>query len=310
MTHDPHSPERPETLTGASVQNPYEPYPNKPYTEKDLPMTVWLRGDEPYCDQFILDAEQVMALLGIKRSRLTQISGKELRVGRMRMGRYIRPVFRQRDVESYKEWVRPTTTHKKSSHVINEAAEELASQAEELARLARQNDFKKHLGMQHSALSQQISAQLERLRREILTLQSLDSKTHSRLFNDLEESIAQLGDSFKSLMSEVLAKTPDWADQFLQEWDLWRQMSGAYLDSLQESLSKPLVSRMDALESSLRSEIHQTIEPLKADLALLLEEKEILKPRRIKSRTRARVLTHMGHKSNRRVRPRKGHRTS
>src|SRR5438045_3561626 len=55
-------------------------------TADALPMLVWLRGDESYCGDFCLDADQVMVRLGIKRSRLTQISGRELRVGRMRMG--------------------------------------------------------------------------------------------------------------------------------------------------------------------------------------------------------------------------------
>jgi hypothetical protein len=59
----------------------------------DFPMIVWLRGDEPWFSQFDMDAEAVMSALGIKRSRLTQISGKELRVGRVRMDRYIRPVL-------------------------------------------------------------------------------------------------------------------------------------------------------------------------------------------------------------------------
>lgn len=91
----------------------------------ELPMVVWLRGDEPYCGEFCLDADHAMDQLGIKRSRLTQISGKELRVGRLRQGRYIRPVFRQIDINEYLSWTRPTASHRKSAEVIDVATVEL-----------------------------------------------------------------------------------------------------------------------------------------------------------------------------------------
>ena len=43
---------------------------------EELPMVVILRGDEPYAESFCRDADYVMKKLQIKRSRLTQISGK------------------------------------------------------------------------------------------------------------------------------------------------------------------------------------------------------------------------------------------
>jgi hypothetical protein len=98
-----------------------------------LPMVVWLRGDEPVCDEFVLDAEHVMAQLGIRRSRLTQISGRELRVGRMRKGRYVSPVYRQVDVDAYSAWTRPTASHLKASTVLTDAAQALAHQKDELS---------------------------------------------------------------------------------------------------------------------------------------------------------------------------------
>jgi len=96
----------------------------------ELPMVVWLNGNESYFEAFTLDADAVMAHLGLKRSRLTQISGKELRVGRAKMGRYIRPIYRPCDVEAYQAWVKPTATHKKSSSVIEEAVQHLETQTE------------------------------------------------------------------------------------------------------------------------------------------------------------------------------------
>jgi len=98
-------------------------------TPEDLPMVVWLVGTEPWFSEFSLEADHVMASLGIKRTRLTQIAGRELRVGRVRRGRYISPVFRPEDVEQYLKWSRAPSTHIKSSTMISEAADTLRQQA-------------------------------------------------------------------------------------------------------------------------------------------------------------------------------------
>lgn len=109
----------------------------------ELPQVVWLRGDEPHCSAFSLDAEAVMQRLGIKRTRLTQISGRELRVGRIRRGRYVAPVYRLEDVEAYAAWTRPTAAHLKSSQVLEDAARALAHQGDAVAE--RVHDDLEHL---------------------------------------------------------------------------------------------------------------------------------------------------------------------
>jgi len=91
----------------------------------ELPLVVWLKGDESFFDHFSLDADQVMKQLGIKRSRLRQISGQELRVGRKRVDRYIRPVYRPEDVDRYLNWTRATASHKKSSGLLQQAVSDL-----------------------------------------------------------------------------------------------------------------------------------------------------------------------------------------
>jgi len=106
-------------------------------TDTELPMIVWLRGDEDHCADFILDADAVMQTLGIKRSRLTQISGKELRVGRIRRGRYISPVYRQADVDVYLEWTRASASQLKSASVVTEATAGLLEQSERLSAALR-----------------------------------------------------------------------------------------------------------------------------------------------------------------------------
>ena len=98
----------------------------------DLPLVVWLRGDELHANEFTLSADEVMTKLGIKRSRLTQISGHDLRVGRMRVDRYVRPVYRPQDIQEYMSWTRATATHQKSSDLILKAATELKGQTDQL----------------------------------------------------------------------------------------------------------------------------------------------------------------------------------
>lgn len=124
-------------ITGATIFGAEGalPEPEQP----ELPLVVWLRGDEDVCAEFVLDADEVMHLLGIKRSRLTQISGKDLRVGRIRRGRYVSPVYRPADVEAYANWTRATASHVKSSTLLNDAADELKRQGASLVEGVSEN---------------------------------------------------------------------------------------------------------------------------------------------------------------------------
>lgn len=178
--------------------------------DAELPMIVWLRGDEPYAGAFRLEAEQVMEQLGIRRSRLTQIAGKELRVGRMRRGRYVSPVFRQEDVDAYLSWTRATASHLKSSTVLQDAACELREQGHLLARKLAEVpatlalDVARTVGRGVVDISRLISedhasAQLsfQRLQCEILEVESR-----------LKQGLAVLSDKIKSLENQVLQQGP------------------------------------------------------------------------------------------------------
>jgi methyl-accepting chemotaxis protein len=120
------------TVTGALKGASQAAWDESDDESQDFPMIVWLRGEEPWFTQFDMDADAVMSALGIKRSRLTQISGKELRVGRVRMDRYIRPVYRSLDVEQYLKWTRATASHQKSSDAIKLAVDQLQLQSESI----------------------------------------------------------------------------------------------------------------------------------------------------------------------------------
>ena len=103
------------------------------FTHPDsLPMILNFRGDEPLASDFSISAEKAMDLLGIKRSRLNQISGRELRVAKMRVDGYVRPIYRLADVTEYLSWSRAPVTHKRSSEAIDDAVSRLESQAQEL----------------------------------------------------------------------------------------------------------------------------------------------------------------------------------
>ena len=118
---------RPESTTAATFES-------VDYDIDNLPMAINLRGDEDFFEQFDLDANTVMERLNIKRSRLNQISGKELRVGRAKVDRYIRPIYRSIDVENYLSWSRATATNKKNTDVITDATQQLSEIAETLQK--------------------------------------------------------------------------------------------------------------------------------------------------------------------------------
>lgn len=151
-------------------------------SDPELPKVIWLQGDEPFFEEFNLRAEDVMSRLGIRRSRLNQISGRELRVGKTRVNQYMRPVYRPRDVEEYLEWTRPTATHKRSSEELHEARTKLEEQSEEMMRrwATDLSTLREHF---EGAMGHQ-------LRRQVAHLQAL----HSAQTTDLEYAFSALRD--------------------------------------------------------------------------------------------------------------------
>ncbi len=203
---------------------------------EDLPLIVWLKGDESFAGDFCIDADQAMKVLGIKRSRLTQISGKELRVGRMRQGRYIRPVYRQLDLNEYLEWTRPTATHIKSSDVLMQAATELRSGTKEVVdQLADQ------MRLNASEIQESItkvSNETYRIQREAIR-QTLEQD------ESLREFLERRSNSIQEMVSTAL------------------QDDGAKLESLNEKISTSaalvhdlILTRSDSIDQTLRSLLH------------------------------------------------------
>ena len=158
-----------------------------------FPMLVWLRGDEIYCEEFSLGADAVMEILGIKRSRLTQISGRELRVARRRDGRYIRPMYRPADVEDYKLNARAPMTHLKSSEVFNHTFDGVWEQFDN--KLTQEVEFLKEL--QQELFIKSIESMKKIIDEKLQQSYSVFSEIIERKFLVLEElnkiEIANLG---------------------------------------------------------------------------------------------------------------------
>lgn len=242
-----------------------------------LPKMLWLRGDEPHFELFDLDADKVMELLGIKRSRLNQISGKELRVARKRDGRYVRPFYRKEDVQEYLEWTRSTVTHKRSSEVVDSAAKALSAKAEHLSDEFRglkstieaklQKEF--HSGSQNlygclKAFHQMQTMQIEKCQKGVLDIErhmQTSFASFQNLLDRLEKSqhdstqeVAALSRGISELLSTVQLQTQ------------WLRDHGEHLRAMQNQLQQDTVKHnqgLQQLEAKMNALQEQLVAPEK-----------------------------------------------
>ena len=168
--------------------------------ENNLPSVVWLQGNEPFFSEFSLNAEEVMERLGIKRSRLRQISGKELRVGRTRVEKYIKPVYRPEDVKKYLEWTRAAASHLRSTTLIQSATQKLSEQHDELLKLLderlkhhfaaekRQQDY------QFLSLTQEINLLKNSITKEVKKHSDIQQENSQTRFHYVEEKLKKISD--------------------------------------------------------------------------------------------------------------------
>lgn len=236
----------------------------KPLTE-GLPMTVQLRGYEDYFEEFSWDAKKVMEVLGIKRSRLNQISGEELRVGRARIDRYLRPIYRPEDVKDYLAWTKPTASHKRSTSIIDEARQKLDETSgelkekligsqealkEELSSLLEQNLGRltrnyEHLG---DSLSQKLSASFEKKTEENNFLTQKLLQQNEKLSKTLE-SLLEAEKSHRSSLA------------ILKEENRKQRQAEADINSSLEKLERHL-SCLEKEQKSFASSLTQKTEKL------------------------------------------------
>ena len=181
---------------------------------ENFPMLVWLRGDESYCEDFSLGADAVMEILGIKRSRLTQISGRELRVARRRDGRYVKPMYRPIDVEDYKDHARAPMSHLKSSEVFHQTFEgiweqldsKLTQEIESLKELQLhvlgqlKSTFKKQLDQN---LAQNLLQMTQFMNVQFTTLESIQKISQQSLQNWVALQLSELASSLIPVASPI-----------------------------------------------------------------------------------------------------------
>ncbi|MFK7874022.1 MAG: hypothetical protein AB8C84_12790 [Oligoflexales bacterium] len=166
----------------------------------DLPMTVWLTGEEDYFSEFTMDADAVMAQLQIKRSRLTQISGKELRVGRTRIDRYIRPVFRPQDIENYLNWSRAPATKQKSNAELSELQQQFEAKISEILSKAPQH-ISHNTALAKTSDSKALEHKIRTIHQKLCDqLQSLLNTSH----RNLQQSLSPLRTEIQSIKKQLL----------------------------------------------------------------------------------------------------------
>ncbi|MGE0172242.1 MAG: hypothetical protein AB7T49_05640 [Oligoflexales bacterium] len=262
----------------------------------DLPLVVWLRGDEEYADDFIVDATEAMNVLNIKRSRLTQISGTQLRVARIRMGQHIRPLYRKKDLEAYADAARAPVSHQKSAKLVNETLEKWQDTVDEIIRSTTQC---------LSLLGEEIKSQNKNFQQR-----TLKSQTHElgkfanelgelvRSVDFLSESAEHYNNAFQKRASDLLVdmhKSHETLNPLAQDVLALRKALGVLQQDVNQNAMATiahheeimlLVKRLSAVVAAIRLEQQRVPEPPKPRLA---SERSISKIAR--ERYRARALT-------------------
>lgn len=253
-----------------------------PASQKDrhLPMIINLRGDEELVDEFNWDADQVMEFLGIKRSRLTQISGKELRVARIRRDRYLRPVYREADVRDYQEWTRATATHQSSSRAIEQAIDSLDDRFSDIL-IVLQEKLLQYEDRSTDLLKRQLQKlneagfhRFQELRDEVESQRSLgerQEKQQGRVLDSLVEQTAALTASQQELQ-ELRAFLGSF-HQDIRALLVAQQALRRDMEEAQTSLQKALQEQAAGFKEAWQS-MQETLVALQAGQKQILQQTE------------------------------------
>lgn len=283
--------------------------------DRSLPMIVNLRGDEDFAPDFYIDAEGAMELLGIKRSRLTQISGRELRVGRIRRDRYLRPVYRELDLRDYQEWTRATATHQTSSKAIEQAIDSLDDrfndlfvvinerlqhfQSQELGWFTQEfRRLRQALGTAQlereaarEAIENSLGAQqqdLQAMRRE---LRSLILAAKSQLERSAEQGrwLQAFHQDLREVLGTVTAQRREQLE-LRQEWARSRQAEAEAFEEHLERRQRELLAAMELTITKVQSSVQETCAELVQAEAERRVEAESALPLNMKAPPRRRAL--------------------
>ncbi|MEY4631200.1 MAG: hypothetical protein RIQ81_1320 [Pseudomonadota bacterium] len=304
----------PEGIQFVEVPGPYGALDPAQVDEDNLPMIVWLRGDEPWFEDFSVDAEQAMEELGIRRSRLTQISGRELRVGKKRVDRYIRPVFRPEDIAAYKNFTRATVSHLKSSQVIDGALARLESETGHLVEKVteavnqRTDDFQGTLEgiaaeFRHAQglLLREVTDRVDGIER------GLDSSLKAAL-SRVDAALCQTGDQVQQLQTQIQGQYETILSLINQNHLLLRELQvsmTARIDAAAQNVTGE-TARIEAAArqaiaksaEQVEMSIHQTRLAIRADLKKLSEAKREQNDEEKQHSGKRKPWTHFGRNRN------------
>ena len=253
-------------------------YSHIDHNSDEMPLVVQLKGDEQFFGDFDLSADQAMEILGIKRSRLNQISGKDLRVGRAKIDRYVRPIYRSIDVNEYLQWSRSTATQKKSQEVIDEATAQLLLKAEELASLLSQEngvltktlaDHQRTFVSSLTEFSNKTLSSQSASTRKIVSFLREETRTvkikldkHSETINQITEKIQFINNTQK-LMNENHQKQSSELTNIKEGISSFKNSVGESVNHLNKSLSE-IVSNTDKMAQGHDKKVDSLIKNIKS----------------------------------------------
>ena len=213
----------------------------------ELPMVVFLDNDSN--TDFDISADEAMVELGIKRSRLSQISGRELRVGKRRVDRYLRPYYRRIDILAYKDRTRPSTTKQHASESLIRAAQLIEVRVNTLLQSTNEQ------------LQQALTDNIQQLRSELMYLLSQqDGLRQQQSFTAQYEKIIGAIESICRLIQENSStdSISELQKLMVQQFSIVNQLLSAQteiLTSLQEqqqTLEKQMLLATGIIENNIK----------------------------------------------------------
>ncbi len=243
-------------------------------TPEDLPMTVHLKGYEEYFEEFSWDAKKVMDVLGIKRSRLNQISGEELRVGKARVDRYLRPIYRPEDVKKYLAWTKPTASHKRSTSIIDEARLKLDQTSGELKEklIGSQESLKEEIALLLEQTLVKLTRNYEHLGEALLTKHLLSLQKNIQESQFLEQEAFKKTKLLEEKLEKILQKDLDTSSSILS----LKEETTKQAQTMEQVLTQ-LISLEKKLESS-EKQLEKILQVKKTEKLSLSERKQIISP--------------------------------
>lgn len=162
--------------------------PSEPLNSGEAKTYLYLEPDTEEAQEFVCDAEAAMSYLGIKRSRLTQISGRELPCARIKVDRYIRPMYRWEDVKSYHQSAKTAVSYAKSKQLMELTTHSLQDRLDAFASTIHE------LSIQLTRCEQTLTTQSQLMKQLTTELHNgVNSLTHSQAHSSTQSYPSCLG---------------------------------------------------------------------------------------------------------------------